>query len=278
MKVKLTDRKLLKSFGVVVSGISTALSLILIFVTIPANNDKLRIGLAGAFVAVMAVIYFFMWRQANDKVKTQLKVNRNTVVVKFGDIFQESDCLKVIPANEYFDTIVDDRIIASASLHGQYIERYAKTSPEELRRLIDADIDLKQNISFIDQQRAVGAKTAYKLGTIFKHNDYLLLAFTKFDKNNRAYLDNKLLWESLINMWQSIDTIHSGKSICLPLLGSGLARLVNMNLTEQQLLELLIVSLRLSGVRFNWNVKVTIVVYHGNKESIDLYHLSEYSD
>ena len=60
MKVKFTDRKLLKSFGVVVSGISTVLSLVLIFVTIPANNDKLRIGLAIAFVVVLTAIYFFI--------------------------------------------------------------------------------------------------------------------------------------------------------------------------------------------------------------------------
>ncbi len=276
MKVKLTNHKLLKSFGVVVSGISTVLSLLLIFVTIP-DNTTLRIWLAIGFVVSLVCLYGCLWWKANQKSSICLKVQGTSVEVKFGDIFK-ADGLKIIPFNEYYDTIVDDEIISSTSLHGQYIQKHAGITADELRILFDNDPGLRGHIASIETHRPRGAQIAYELGTLFKHNDYLLLAFTKFDSSNRAYLDNKLLWNCFINMWKNIDRVHNGKSVCIPLLGTGITRLREMNLSEQQLLELLIVSLRLSGVRFNWNVKITIIVYEGNRDMIDLYGLSTYSD
>lgn len=276
MKVKLTDRKLLKSFGAIVSWISTAASLFLIFVTLP-DNRTLRICLAIVFLILLIGIYAFIWWKANHKTNISLKVQGTNVEVRFGDIFK-ADGLKVIPFNEYYDTIVDDKIISSNSLHGQYIRKHAGVTAGELRELFDNDPGLRNHIAGVDMQRSCGSQTAYELGTIYKHNDYLLLAFTKFDSSNRAYLDNKLLWNCLINMWKNIDVVHNGQSIYLPLLGTGITRLKEMNLNEQQLLELLLVSLRLSGVKFNWNVKVTIIVYSGNQDMIDLHSLSTYSD
>lgn len=276
MKVKPTNSKLLKSFGAIISALSTAFSLLLIFITIPDNNI-LRTWLAIGLIVTLVAIYAFLWWKANQKSCIHLKINGTNVDVKFGNIFEESD-LKVIPFNEYFDTIVDDIIISSTSLHGQYIKNHSDITADELRQLFDNDPFLRNHITCVDMQRPCGAQTSYELGTIFKHNDYLLLAFTKFDSSNRAYLDNKLLWNCLINMWKNIDIVHNGQSICIPLLGSGITRLREMNLSEQQLLELLLVSLRLSGVRFNWNVKVTVIVYTGNHDMVDLYSLSTYSD
>ena len=43
--------------------------------------------------------------------------------VKIGDIFSESD-FKVIAFNEYFDTQVDNKIIAESTLNGMYIRDY----------------------------------------------------------------------------------------------------------------------------------------------------------
>lgn len=276
MKVKPTNSKLLKSFGAIISAFSTAFSLLLIFITIPEDNT-VRAWLAIGLISILIIIFVVLWWKANHKSSIQLKIHGTNVNVKFGNIFEERG-LKVIPFNEYFDTIVDDIIISSKSLHGQYINNHAGITSDKLRQLFDNDSSLRNHITNIDMQRPRGAKTSYELGTIFKHNDYLLLAFTKFDSNNRAYLDNKLLWNCLINMWKNIDIVHSGQSICIPLLGSGITRLHEMNVNEQQLLELLLVSLRLSGVRFNWNVKVTIIVYTGNRDMIDLYGLSTYSD
>ncbi len=66
---------------------------------------------------------FFIIRRRN---KIELSLTDNTdntdntdTKIEFGDIFKESGLI-VIPVNEYFDTIIDDRIIAKNTLHGQF--------------------------------------------------------------------------------------------------------------------------------------------------------------
>ncbi|MCC9872603.1 hypothetical protein HK153_06800, partial [Streptococcus agalactiae] len=52
--------------------------------------------------------------------QVNIKIGVTTLIVKSGDIFEE-DGLKAIAFNEYFDTTVDDKIIAKKSLNGQFI-------------------------------------------------------------------------------------------------------------------------------------------------------------
>ncbi len=70
----------------------------------------------------------------------------------------------------------------------------------------------------------MGKNFKYKLGTIFQHNNYLLTAFTRFDKDNRAYLGMNDFINFLLNFWNEIDIIYAGRSISIPLLGSGITR------------------------------------------------------
>ena len=92
MKVKPTNRKLWKSFGGYVSIINTALSLILMFVSVP-DNSALKIWLAAIFAVVLIALFCFLWWKANNTTSVRLKINSTSIVVKFGDIFQQSDTL-----------------------------------------------------------------------------------------------------------------------------------------------------------------------------------------
>ena len=123
-----------------------------------------------------------------------------------------------------------------------------------------------------------GNTTCYKLGTTVRLRNFALVAFSRFDKQNRAYLDNKSIWICLINMWHELDTLHSGSGISLPLMGTGITRKIGMNLSEQEILELIIFSLKSSGVRFGWNSPIRIVVHKANARAIDFYSLTKYSD
>ena len=123
-----------------------------------------------------------------------------------------------------------------------------------------------------------GSKAQYPLGTIFKNKDYLLLAFSKFDADNRAYLDSRSMWECLINMWNEIDICHAGNSVGIPLMGSGITRTHNIHLSEQEILELIILSLRVSGIKINWNSKFKIIIYPPNAKNINFYKLRSLTD
>ena len=206
------------------------------------------------------------------------KINGINVCVKTGDLFEENGHLKVIPFNEHFDTKVDDVIISASSLNGIYINRFFKDAEKELSKRITSDSKLKEVVTIVETPLKGKSRMTYPLGTIHKEGDFLLLAFSKFNQNNEAYLDDKSLWECLINMWREIGTTYAGKSVDLPLVGSGITRLQNININEQDLLELILLSLKVSGLHLNWNVSLNIIIYPNNAKHINFYKLSDYLD
>ena len=277
MKVKFFEIELIKRFGIIIGGISTALSLVLIFVELPTSSC-IRLILAGIFMFSLLALYVGLWVKANQVKDVSIRVNRTKVNIRAGNIFEENDSLKLIAFNEYFDTKVDDNIISATSLNGIYLKKYLNCSIEELDERIRTDNRMKKLIAGVDDRNGQGKQVRYPLGTIYKNEDYLLLAFSKFDENNEAYLDSKGLWDCLVNMWKEIGISYAGQSISIPLLGSGITRKRGMNISEQELLELIILSLRVSGLQLNWNVKINIVIFPKNAEEISFYALKRLSD
>ena len=112
MKVQFLDKQLRKTYSAVISVISTFISFVLIFFPLP-EECLYRGILAFSFFAILLIIYVLMWIEANKRKKASITINGMKVTIEEGDIFEETDALKVIPFNEYFDTIVDEKIISS---------------------------------------------------------------------------------------------------------------------------------------------------------------------
>ena len=277
MKVSLFDKRVAKTFSAIVSLLSTIISLILIFIPLPTDT-KFKIWCAAGLLVLIAVLYIIIWICANASKKAKIKINGIDVCIKTGDLFKENGHLKLIPFNECFDTKVDDVIISATSLNGIYINKYFKGAEKELAKSITADPKLKKVVTVVETPVKGKSRMTYPLGTIHKEGDFLLLAFSKFNQNNEAYLDDKSLWECLINMWHEIGTTYAGKTIDLPLVGSGITRLQNINIHEQDLLELILLSLKVSGLRLNWNVSLNIVIHPNNAKHINFYKLSDFLD
>ena len=191
---------------------------------------------------------------------------------------QQSDAWKVIPCNEYYDTIVDGRLVSPKSIHGQYLNKLSENDKQKLIEAIQSDPRMKRSIRWGNSDRMHGNQIAYQLGSVYARANYLLLAFTRFDKDDRAYLTNELLWQCLLNMWNEIDILHSGKSICFPLMGTGLTRMKNFKLSEQQLLEVLIMSYRLSGLTFGSDVSINIIIHPTHEKHINFSKIKDLSD
>lgn len=99
--------------------------------------------------------------------------------------------------NEYFDTIVDDRLISENSINGQYIKNYVPDI-NALNKLIAKDTHIEGMNTFVNVSKVHGKKRQFKLGTICKNGEYFLLAFSKFDDqycshnnaiDNRSYIE-----------------------------------------------------------------------------------------
>ncbi len=274
MKVELFDRKLRDEYDMFISKISTIISFVLIFVSIP-DNYKIKLICATVFVIFLVLSYIIKWRKSNQLQSISLKINKTNVNIRAGDIF-ETDGLKVISFNEYFDTIVDDVIIARGSLNGIFINEHID-SISELDESIASDEILKKNIICTDTSRSPGKQIKYRLGSIHKFNDYLLLAFTRFNSVNEATLTKKDYIQCLVNMWDEIDRTYAGYSVNIPLLGSGMA-IRNFDCTEQELLEALIISLKLSRLRINDNISINIIIKEDKLKNTNLYKFLKFSD
>ena len=122
-KVQLLDKQLLKQFYEILSVLSLIFSFIFIFADIPT---KYKVISAIIFIVFLIIIYIILWLLANGLDKVDININNSVVEVKIGDIFYESD-LKVIAFNEYFDTIVDNRIISEKSLNVSPLPIFGRT-------------------------------------------------------------------------------------------------------------------------------------------------------
>ncbi|MGP1505533.1 MAG: macro domain-containing protein [Eggerthia catenaformis] len=273
MKVHFLDKKLWSSFFVVLSGMSVLTSLICIFVDIP---DRLKIYALIVFAIILCFVFCLMWYRANKLNKVTLNINNSIMEIEIGDIFSEEG-FKVISFNEYFDTNVDGVIVSSKTLNGKYIQKYYPDT-SVLNEIIKNDTHAKSSIISQDK-RSDEIINKYKLGTIIKNNTYFLLAFSHFDENNRAYIEMNDYISCLLNMWNECDIHYGGETVILPLLGAGITRFHGYeNICEQELLETIIWTFKVSRVRFQYPAKVKIVLTDEAYKKINLYSLQKHSN
>ena len=254
----------------VLSVISVITSFVFIFVSIP---DQYTVIAGIAFAVLMIALYIAFWISANRMKCINLSINTSKAIVKIGDLHQE-DGLKVIAFNEYFDTLVDEKVIASSSLNGKFIKEYISDVNAldkeiyENKHLINCRLD--GNLS-----KTEGKTQKYKLGSIHAHKSYLLTAFTRFDEQNRAFLTMSDYIDCLLNFWNEIDIIYANRSVVIPLLGaSALTRLRDYDtMSEQEKLELLLWSFKVSRIKFTYPAKVTIVIHESLRDKINFHRL-----
>lgn len=244
-------------------------------IAVPAKHQvKVLIG----FAIILVVCYIGVWIWANKKKSIVIKIRNTKIVIKEGDLF-EQEGKKVIPVNEYFDTIVGSGIIDPRSLHAQYIRNYAKISPDKLYENIVSELR-PATIRAVNQKRTPGGQIAYKLGTIYNdQNGFLLVAYSRFDEDNRAFLHSEDIAECYINMWNQIDIHRGSDSISLPVLGSsGIVRSISRDYPPQQLIELILWSFRISSINLTRNATLNIVVHSSLVKDVNFLKLKNYSD
>jgi hypothetical protein len=269
-KVSLLNKQLIKQFVAAFSLISTVLSIILIFVDIP---DKIKFISFCGFIILLIFLYISNWIRANKILSQKLHINNSTVKIKIGDIFSEPG-LKAIAFNEYFDTQVDEDIIASTTLNGKFIQQ-KNIDVAALDTLIKNDIYLKESIIEENTSRKNGKTIRYKLGSILLYEqEYILTAFSRFDEKNKAYLTIQDYLEFLINFWTDVDKVYAGRSVTIPLFGSGITRFRGYEMiNDQELLEILIWSFKISRIKITHPAQVTILINPDKKGQINFYDL-----
>jgi len=281
-KVKINDLTLWKTYGTTVAAISSIITIISFFVT----AKETCIGAGGwliIFIGLLIGTFFFIWVRANRLNKACLLINDTNVEVVVGDIFdhfmnpdKHAEEITVIAVNNYYDCIVDDRIISKTSLHGQYLQRIiAAGKLEALENKIKNDDFLKKmGNPKEDTTREIGRKIKYELGSLVEFENYVLTAFTAFDDDNKAYLSADEYLHFWIKFWENIDAVYAGRTINIPLMGAGITRFRNRKPTKQQLLETMLWSLKITGFQNTYgDKKIRFIIYPPDSAEINFYRL-----
>lgn len=273
-KVIWNDKKLLKSTFSFLMLEGSILGVVSIFI------NEIIIKYSWAVITIifilMFVYYFGLLYHVNHLKKLSLKIKTSTFEIKSGDIFKE-DVLKVINFNEYFDTQVDNRIIAENSLNGAFINNYVNDVKE-----LDSHIanELKDIKGELNKKRKKGKIIKYPLGTIVEYNGFLLTSFTKFDDDNKANLDLKEYLLFLMNFWDNLTKVYAGRSVAITLFGSSNLTQFNdaNNISDQDLIEIIIWIFKVSKIKFKYPTKITLVLTDDLLKKINLYEVKEMYD
>ncbi|MFC5705118.1 macro domain-containing protein [Aeromonas eucrenophila] len=269
-KVNFFDRKIKEEFYKYASGITAFIAAVVLFWDIPA---KIKTPSGLVCIATLLVVYIVIWIKANKLQSIDLSVEGSTVTIKVGDIFSE-DGLKIIAFNEYFDTQVDDKIIAHRSLNGIFITQHMSCSVAQIDDHISQYHFDQDDIGELNEGRLSGKKQKYELGTLCVYEDYLLTAFSKFNKHNEARLTMPEYLGFLINFWDRVNRVYAQRSISVPIFGSGITRIKeHRDITDEDLLKIMLWTFRISETRFNYPAKLTIVIHKDKIDKINLFDL-----
>lgn len=219
------------------------------------TSDEVNIILTRSlvFVAVfiLSMIIKFLYHLIRRSV--YIKENNYTIHIKYKDIFKMRDCKKVIPFDECFTTNVGDSPsdINPTSICGQYL---TKNPIRNMQSLIErAELKPAKGKSKYQGQKR------YDSGMLVPNGDYLLMAFAKLDKDGSGRMTRDEYLDCLSTLWKEIDKHYGQKNVCIPILGSGTTRMGDESLTQQQLLDMIIASYKLSAHKIKSPCRLYIV-------------------
>lgn len=246
---KLFFRKIFVALGLISSFITVSWMIFPIQLNLMVNGYEWYFLIGVLFLIISyGIISIF------PKNKIKLKLGENlTVDITYGDIF-EKDGIIVIPVNDYFDTLVNDKVVSKDTIHGIFIKRLFPDNDKQLKRKITASL---RNITPAETNKArkQGNKSRYPLGTVanIPHNgkNYYLVALTRFNNNHRAELKKSEYQRVLCDLFDYIEQNSQGERVNVPLIGAGRA---GLDVPKQKLLEFMLLSLTL-------NDKLTLI--HG---------------
>jgi len=266
-KVGFFDKRVIENFLKITSGISATLSLVVLFVDIPV---ECKTTYGWFFVGLLILIYLTIWIWSNNLNKIDINVEGSDVTIKVGDIFLEQG-LKVIAFNEYFDTQVDNIIIAEGSLNGIFIKKYLGVPVSELDSHIEHYPFDGSEILESNADRKLGKKVRHQIGTVCVYKDFLLTAFSKFDDDNKAVLTMPEYLEFLINFWDKVNNVYAQQSVSAPIFGSGITRIKgHKNISDEDLLKIMLWTFRISEMRFKYPARLTVVIHKDKIDKINL--------
>lgn len=181
------------------------------------------------------------------------------IIVEYGNIFDKEKCNKVIPFDECYTTEVgrDPHQIKSSSICGQFLNNLPLLNLENLIQTY--------SIKPLRKLSKFNGKNCYESGTLIPYEDYWLMAFGKLNADGRAEMSKEEYLNSLFTLWENMTKYFTQTDVAIPVIGAGITHFKDCSLSQQQLVDLIISSYKISPHKLKLPNKLYIVC----KESPD---------
>lgn len=246
-----------------------------------------ELGIVGAvklFILValvlLSVVGAVFWTLVSKR-KKEWQQGNASVGVLYGDMmkigFPKRSAklgkrIVVIPVNTHFDTIVNDEIVASSSLHGQWLNHLCNNGEtvDSINNKIQAQIALQNLVQCHVDLSKKGNKTAYSLGTVIKYDYgktiFYLIALSEYDMNLNAHCDKEQLQDIIKSLIVFYDAYGQSYPIFIPLLGTELSR---VGISESESMRLIVDLCML--YRDKIHGEVNVVVYEKHRSIVPIF-------
>ncbi|MCV2894402.1 macro domain-containing protein [Lentibacter sp. XHP0401] len=151
--------------------------------------------------------------------------NDTKIIIKFGDLLAETGW-KAIGANDFFDSIVDEDLVSSRSLHGFVLNKYWTNNRHDWEKQISGSL---RKIEGHTESRSKGNRKRYPIGTTVRActetQKFLFVALGKTDaQSNVTKANAEMLICAVRGMVDEARAACSMEPLVIPLMGSGMSR------------------------------------------------------
>ncbi|MDO5573750.1 MAG: DUF6430 domain-containing protein [bacterium] len=273
-RLEINQKIIIKTYFRTTTSTLSLLGLVATFFNIELYNNRVATNIL-ILLLLFITIYIFaiIYVIGNSKKNIFRSVTNKDLNIKYADLFKGKSKIRVIAVNRCFDTVVDDKIISSKSVHGLFIKNeISNMSIRELDMAIDESL-LQQGIEGTSCEEKKDGKTVrYPTGTVaeVKYGDhiYYLLGLTKFDSNNNASCTIEEYSHSLIKLMEYYDNHGQGHDMDIPLIGSGIAR---MHIKSSDLLKYMISLIKVNQDKMLGNIN--IIIHTSQRDGISIQEL-----
>lgn len=234
-------------------------------------NFTERLAVSSGILIVLFIVLFIACAIKNygDKRYEIISANANhKLYFQFGDLFDAQQVENsserrniVIPVNRCFDTLVDNKLVSSTSLHGSVINRLISSgvfTRESLDMHIENELKKVCYDTLTEDQKPDGKRQRYPVGTVVSlpggnNEHYFLWALSTFDEELTAetsMCDYAIAVQRLI---EAIDKKSEGYPVLMPLAGGGLSR---TGMQDQEIVEYIINCFKANRRRIHCDIHI----------------------
>lgn len=252
------------------------------------NNWKFRYKMLFSIIIIIIIFLIFwilcaFWFERQKWIEVFEGNNGCHIYVQYGDIFSPNEVRSpnqrrnvIIPVNRCFDTIIDDNLVSSRTLHGIAFRKLyssGKYNEDSLNTALYTDLNIRQRLvpeDISNNEKRRGNLKRYSLGTVAEivgESDctYFFIALSTFDYNLSAHATQE---EYVLTMQRMIEYCYSrsqGFPVVMPLIGAGQSRIGN---NEREILEYIIGLFKMNKDLIMSDIH--IVVRNSGKDTISI--------